>query len=154
MVKLADMAGAEAAFARHEHGELRAGLEQIRRAARTLEHAPLEEIKGRLRSVSEWISYELMPHIAWEGAVIFPEVDEVSATTWPTKLMRFDHIQVNRAAIAVERHVERVTNELTTAEQRRDAYDDLISLATLIEAHLDREEAFVMPLIDRAEVGS
>jgi iron-sulfur cluster repair protein YtfE (RIC family) len=153
MVKLADMAGAEAAFARHEHVELRAGLEQLRRAARTLEHAPRDEIRARFRSVSEWISYELMPHIAWEAAVIFPEVDEVSATTWPTKLMRFDHIQINRAVIAVERDVDRISNEITTAEQRRDAYDHLISLSTLIEAHLDREEAFLMPLIDREDAG-
>jgi iron-sulfur cluster repair protein YtfE (RIC family) len=148
MVKLADVAGAEAAFARHEHAELRTGLEHLRRAARTIDHAPIDDVKARLRPVCEWLSYELMPHVAWEGAVIFPEVEEISATAWPTRLMRFDHIQINRAVIALERAVDRIVHDVTTADERRDTYDGLISLATLIESHLDREETFLIPLID------
>jgi hypothetical protein len=62
--------------------------------------------------------------------------------------MRFDHIQINRAVIALERAVDRIVHDVTTADERRDTYDGLISLATLIESHLDREETFLIPLID------
>lgn len=149
MVELADVAGAEFAFARHEHAELRAGLDQMHTAARTLTGLQIGDASGRLRPVCEWLSEELLPHVAWEGAVIFPEVDELSASTWPTRLMRFDHIQINRAAVLVERDIEGICIGETTGEERRDAYDHLITLEALIRAHLEREETFLMPVLDR-----
>jgi hemerythrin-like domain-containing protein len=148
MVELADVVGAETAFTRHEHVELRAGLDMIHRAARALIELTAEDAKSRLRAVCSYVSDELMPHVAWEGAVIFPEVDQLSATTWPTRLMRFDHVQINRAALAVENDVERICQGGSTALGRLDAYDDLVTLEALIRAHLEREDAFVMPILD------
>ncbi|HEY7023583.1 MAG TPA: hemerythrin domain-containing protein [Candidatus Limnocylindrales bacterium] len=148
MVELADVAGAETAFARHEHKELRASLDRMHSAARALVEIPINSSIKRLAPVCAFLTDELMPHVAWEGSVIFPEVEELSATTWPTRLMRFDHIQINRAAIAVERDVERICRMETTSDERRNAYDHLIELEALIRAHLEREEAFLMPILD------
>jgi iron-sulfur cluster repair protein YtfE (RIC family) len=148
MVEMADVAGAEFAFARHEHTELRAGLDQMHAAARTLTGLPVADAAGRLRPVCQWLSEELLPHVAWEGAVIFPEIDEISASTWPTRLMRFDHIQIHRTALLVERDIERICIGETTGEDRRDAYDHLIALEALIRAHLEREETFLIPVLD------
>lgn len=148
MVELADVVGAETAFTRHEHIELRAGLDMMHRAARALIEVTATDAMSRLRPVCNYVTDELMPHVAWEGAVIFPEVDQISATTWPTRLMRFDHAQINRAALVVENDVGRVCQGQTTALERLDAYDHLLTLETLIRAHLEREDAFVMPILD------
>src|SRR4051794_25619298 len=150
MVELADVAGAELAFARHEHAELRAGLDQVHRAARTLDQAPATDATARLRPICRWLTDELMPHIAWETAVVFSEVDEASATGWPTSLMRFDHAQIDRAALVVEKDVERLCRNEATTDERREAYDHLVTLESLVRAHLEREEAFVMPILDGA----
>lgn len=148
MVELAAVAGAEGAYARHEHAELRAGLAHVHEAARALIRVPTGDAVRRLKPVCAFLTDELMPHVAWEGSVIFPEVEELSLTTWPTRLMRFDHIQINRAAVRVEKDIERICGVETSSEERRDAYDDLIVLETLIRAHLEREEMFVMPILE------
>jgi len=148
MVEMADVVGAEFTFERHEHAELRSGLDQMHAAARALVGLPPHDAVVRLRPICAWLSAELMPHVAWEGTVIFPEVDHLSATTWPTRLMRFDHIQINRAALLVERDIERLCRVETSAEDRRDAYDHLIALEALIRSHLEREETFLIPILD------
>ena len=148
MVELADVAGAEYSFARHEHLELRPGLDKMHAAARTLVQLTASDSARRLKPICAWLTDVLMPHVAWEGAVIFPEIDEMSATTLPTRLMRFDHSQINRAALLVEKDVDDICRGDTTADERRDAYDHLIRLETLIRAHLDREEEFLLPILN------
>lgn len=148
MVELSDVAGAEYQFARHEHDELRAGLDEMHFAARAILQTTFADGARRIGPVCGWLTGVLMPHIAWEGAVIFPEIDEVSTSTWPTRLMRFDHLQINRAALVVEKDIERICNGQPTPDERRDAYDRLVGLETLIRAHLEREETFALPILD------
>ena len=148
MVELADVAGAEYSFARHEHAELRIGLDQMHSAARAIVEMSAADSARRIRPVCAWLTDVLMPHVAWEGAVIFPEIDELSATTLPTRLMRFDHIQINRAALLVEKDFEHICRGDPIPDGRRDAYDHLVGLETLIRAHLEREEAFLLPILD------
>ena len=148
MVELADVAGAEYAFARHENTELRAGLDQMHSVARAIAQGTAADAARRIRPVCGWLTDVLMPHVAWEGSVIFPEIDDISTTTWPTMLMRFDHTQINREALLVEKDVERLYGIKPTTDERRDAYDHLIALEALIRAHLEREEAFLLPILN------
>lgn len=148
MVELADIAGAEYSFARHEHAELRIGLDQMHSAARAIVEMNATDGARRIRPVCTWLTDVLMPHVAWEGAVIFPEIDQLSTTTWPTTLMRFDHFQIHRGSLVVEKDIDRVCGDDATADERRDAYDHLIALEAIIRAHLEREEAFLLPILD------
>jgi hypothetical protein len=144
MVELADVAGAEYAFARHEHAELRDGLDHMHSVARLIGWGTV--VGSRLGPVSTWLEGVFLPHVAWEGAVIFPEIEELTSSTWPTTVMRFDHAQISRSARLVERDLD-LLGDAATMDQRRDAYEHLIALETLIRAHLEREDAFLLPIL-------
>ena len=148
MVEFADVAGAEGAYERHEHAELRAGLDQVHAAARAAARATLVDVAQRLGPVEAWLTNILLPHVAWEGAVIFPEVDDMARNVWPTSVMRFDHMQIERAARDVEKDIIHLTGRLPTADERNDLYDDLIGLEVIVRSHLEREEQFLLPILD------
>lgn len=148
MVELFDVAGAEYAFARHEHAELRAGLDHMNATARAIAQLSTDECAARVRPVCAWLTEVLLPHVAWEGTVIFPEIDELSATTWPTRLMRFEHSQINRRVVALDKHVDRLCGTAPSADERLELHDQLIAIEALIRAHLEREEAFLLPYLN------
>jgi hemerythrin-like domain-containing protein len=148
MVELADVAGAEYAFARHEHMELRTGLDQMHSAARAFTRMTDADGARLIGPLRDWLANVLLPHFAWEGTVIFPEIDELSTTTWPTRLMRFDHVQISRAARLAEVNIDHICMGEATSEERHDVHDMLVGLETLIRSHLEREDAFLLPILD------
>jgi hemerythrin-like domain-containing protein len=148
MAEFADVVGAEAVFARHEHDELRDGLDQLMVAARAVMSTACPDIAPRVRPIEVWLTKVLIPHVVWERAVIFPEVDDLSGNVWPTAVMAFDHMQIERAARVIEREVVDLSGRTATSDDRAQVYEHVIGLEALIRAHLEREDEFLLPILD------
>ena len=102
MAELAEVAGAELKFATHEHQELRAGLQQIHDAADALGWTSNQHAAEAIRRVHYWVQTVLVPHAAWEDAVVYPEIERRTGTDWSVKQARYEHYQIERIAGASE----------------------------------------------------
>ncbi len=152
MTRTAFASHATRAFAEHEHVELRPGIDQIREAAIALGEGPRPEAVEQVRHACRWIDLVLTPHMAWEEGWLYPQLDELAGTDWATRSIRFDHRQIARLAGRVrDRLVELGHADLDHA---RVVERDLLALGTMLDAHLEREERFLLPLLDGEAVGA
>ncbi|HET7169233.1 MAG TPA: hemerythrin domain-containing protein [Candidatus Limnocylindrales bacterium] len=152
MTRTALASHAMRAFAEHEHVEIRPGIDQIREAAIALSEGPRPEAVERVRHVCRWIDLVLAPHMAWEEGWLYPQLDELAGTDWATRSIRFDHRQIARLAGRVrDRLVElgRADGPHTRIVER-----DLFALEAMLDAHLEREERYLLPLLDGERVGA
>ena len=99
MVEMADIVGAEYSFAKHEHRELRGGLDDIHDAATVLGWSSNQQAAAAIGRVRNWIQTVLVPHAAWEDAVVYPEIERRTHTEWSVKQARYEHFQIERAAV-------------------------------------------------------
>jgi hemerythrin-like domain-containing protein len=146
MVEMADVVGAEYKFATHEHRELRAGAGQIHEAADALGWTSNQHAADLIRGVRNWVQTVLVPHAAWEDAVVYPEIERRTGTEWSVKQARYEHYQIERAASQLTPDIEALDGPLThndTCEIR----GHLLALEALLTAHIEREERFLFPLI-------
>lgn len=137
---------ATVAFTQHEHLDLRPGLDHLHDLALRAAHLPTTELSLGVHGVLDWANRILAPHAAWEDAWLYPDIDRRAATSWATRTMRFEHHQIRRLVDALRaQHLELVA---------RDGVHDpaavtaaLVALETLIRAHMEREERFLIPLL-------
>jgi iron-sulfur cluster repair protein YtfE (RIC family) len=135
-------------FAEHEHEELARGIERIHEVVADLPSISVDRIAGRVDGVIRWLDETLQPHMSWEDTWLFPQIDERAQTPWATKLVRFDHRQIVRQAQHLAMHRRALVggpSHEATAEIRT----DLIGLEALLRANLEREEEFLLPLLDQ-----
>lgn len=131
-------------FAAHEHQELRRGIDRIHAVG------ALRGTKGELSvavlDVLHWVEEVLKPHAQWEDRWLYPEIDERAGTPWATKLMTYEHQQILDAAhaLAAARTALRTGADLEMIEARA----RIFALEALIRAHMQREERFLIPLLD------
>lgn len=142
---------AERAFAEHEHRDLSAGIERIRSAAADIGSVPPGDSSIAVLNILEWVHRFLEPHAAWEDRWLYPELDRRAGSEWATKLMTFEHDQILRIARQLETDRRQVAHEHGGAlvkELRR----GLFSLEALLSAHIEREERFLLPLLEEDAV--
>ena len=135
------------AFAEHEHAELRPGIDRIREAAAALGGGPLPPAVDHVRMVSAWIDGVLRPHMAWEESWLYPQLDQRTGTDWATRSIRFDHQQIcQRAEHVRDRLVDlgHAPDPTTVRAVERDLY----ALEAMLDGHLEREERFLLPILD------
>ena len=147
MVEMADVVGSELTFARHEHQELRAGLDQIHAAANSLGWTSNEQSATAIWRIRDWFQTVLVPHAAWEDAVVYPQIEQRTHTEWSVKQMRYEHYQIERAAAALTDDIE-VLHGPITHDRACEIRGHLLGLEALLRAHLEREELFLMPVLD------
>lgn len=140
------VADAERSFAEHEHRELIAGINEIDAAAGLVGWTTPANLLDEVRRVRDWYAAVLRPHATWEESVLYPEIDSRAGTEWATKLMRFEHQQISRGAAQLERDLEAL-QAVMTHEQACALRAHLTSLAALLRAHIEREDAFLLPLL-------
>jgi len=133
-------------FADHEHRELARGLEQIHDVACAIAGSATIDLSAHLLQLLAWVDGALEPHLQWEDTWLDPEIDARLGTPWATRAARFDHQQI-RAMIA------RVRADRTTLHDAGGAGHDelrchLFGLEALLRAHIEREERFLLPLLD------
>jgi hemerythrin-like domain-containing protein len=140
---------AEHAFAEHEHRDLAPGIERIHAVARAVGSSAPSDWSRAVLDVIDWVETVLRPHAAWEDAWLYPAIAGRAGSPWATKLMTFEHQQILEVARKLE--ADRV---LLRPEPGRDEILDmqghLFALEALLRAHIEREERFLVPLLETA----
>jgi hemerythrin-like domain-containing protein len=140
--------GAEAvwAYAEHEHRDLVRGINRMHDVACSIGRRPTPELSVQLLDVLRWVDDTLEPHVSWEEAWLYPEIDARIGSAWATLAARFDHHQIREMVtrLRADQHA------LGTSEQG-DRHAELrchvFGLEALVRAHIEREERFLIPLL-------
>lgn len=138
---------AERSFIDHEHRDLRPGIDRIHDVARAVGTIAAPDLSIVLLDVLDWVDKVVEPHAAWEDAWLYPEFDRRAGTPWATRLMRFEHHQINEAASRLEADREGLRHE-PNHDQACELVAHLVALETLLRAHIEREDRFLSPLLD------
>lgn len=148
MVVTFRMTAADFAFARYEHAQLKAELDDIRTAADTVGRLSALDAANAVSRVRVWLATTLGPHAAWEDLVVYPEIDRATATTWATKLLRFEHRQIEDMGPVLEHDIELLRTGPVTHELVCDIRAHLLTLESLLRAHIRKEDELLQPEID------
>jgi hemerythrin-like domain-containing protein len=135
------------AFAEHEHRDLDRGLNRIHDVACEVNSWVPLELSTHLLGILDWVQHALEPHIAWEETWLYPELDLRAGTQWTTRSARFDHQQI-RDMVARIRDDQHGLREQGARDRLPEVRCHLFSLEALIRAHVEREERFLIPLLD------
>jgi hemerythrin-like domain-containing protein len=140
------------AFAEHEHRDLERGINRLHDVACEVGQRATPELSVDVISILSWVRDTLEPHIAWEDAWLYPEIEARLGTPWATRAARFDHQQIREMA-------EHLNDDQARLGARVEGNDQagtrchLFSLEALLRAHLEREERFLIPLLTEAASG-
>jgi iron-sulfur cluster repair protein YtfE (RIC family) len=144
----ADEARAVWAFAEHEHRDLARGINRIHDVACMVGQLPRPELSARVLDVLHWLDGTLGPHIAWEDGWLFPEIDARTGTRTATRSARFEHQQIREVIARLRTDHDRLDRPGGPGEKNAETLSDLVGLEALIRAHLQREEVFLIPLLE------
>ena len=133
-------------FADHEHRELTRGLQQIHDVACAIAGSATVDVSIHVLDLLRWIDGTLEPHLQWEDRWLDPEIDARLGSPWATRAARFDHQQIRSM-------IERVRADRTALRDAGAAGHDelrchLFGLEAMLRAHIEREERFLLPLLD------
>jgi hypothetical protein len=134
-------------FVDHEHDELAAGMDRLHEVAWELPSLAAPQRTTKLRLVLHWIEEMLRPHMAWEETWLFPRIDDRAETRWATHLVRFDHRQIAQQADRLGVHRAELERG-PTGDAVTQVRCDLFGLEALLRANLEREETFMLPLLE------
>ena len=98
MADVKQMSASVWAFTEHEHLDLVRGINRIHEIACEAGSMPRLELSVDLLDVLHWVDGTLEPHIAWEEAWLYPEIDARTDSPWATRAARFDHRQIRGVA--------------------------------------------------------
>jgi hemerythrin-like domain-containing protein len=135
------------AFAEHEHRDLARGINQVHDLACEIGRTSASDLSAALLRVLGWMDSTLAPHIAWEETWLYPEIDQRLGTPWATRAATFDHQQV-RVMLARLRVDQQLLGSRDRGDQLSEIRCHLFSVEALLRAHIDREERFLIPLLD------
>ena len=77
---------------RDEHKELIPHIEKIVEIANSIPEAPLEQIRGGVKEVHEFLAYHLIPHAQAEDAALYPAVQRALGSQDATRTMTRDQM--------------------------------------------------------------
>jgi iron-sulfur cluster repair protein YtfE (RIC family) len=135
-------------FVDHEHHELAGGIDRIHDVACELPSLSVPAMASRIERVLHWVDDTLRPHMAWEESSLFAAIDDRAQTRWATRLVRFDHRQIRQQAERLRTHRSGLQHG-PSAETIVELRCDLFALEALLRANLEREETFLLPLLER-----
>jgi hemerythrin-like domain-containing protein len=132
------------AYIEHEHRDLVRGINRIHEVACEVGQRATPDVSADVLGVLRWFETTLEPHMAWEEAMLYPEIDRRAGTPWATRAARFDHQQI-REVVAGLRLGHRELADRRTVDPQADVRCRLYGLETLLRAHVEREERFLIP---------
>lgn len=141
------VAEGEGRFAAQEHRDLAVGLAHIGETIERSCDLTSTELWARLHRALGWLERELKPHLTWEDVWLYPQLDDLAGTSWATKLPRFEHRQIEAVIAALESDSERWLGR-ATARTDAEVVAHLSAIRALIAAHMEREERFLLPLLE------
>src|SRR5450432_2790553 len=125
------------AFEEHEHLDLVRGINRIHDIACQIGRLPTPELSLRLGDILGWLDGTLEPHIGWEEAWLYPEIEVRIGSPWATTAARFDHQQIRAMTSRI-----RLDQPLLASREGTDPAEircHLFSLEALLRAHIERE---------------
>ena len=99
-----------------------------------------------IHKVLHWVEADLKPHMAWEEHWLFPVIDRRTRTQWATRYARFDHQQITEQAERLDAHSAAGSHFPSRDAVRLIA--DLSGLEMLLRTTVEREERFLLPLLE------
>lgn len=135
------------AFEEHEHRDLVRGINRIHDVACEIGRRPTPQLSVDVLDVLHWLDGTLEPHVAWEEAWLYPEIDARTGTSWATRAARFDHQQVREMAARL-RADQHLLGAGGGGDHQAEARCHLFGLEALLRAHIEREERLLIPLLD------
>jgi iron-sulfur cluster repair protein YtfE (RIC family) len=147
MTEIAHSLAPERAFAGIEHRDLAPGLARVRSLAARVGRRAAPELAHDLHAVVRWFADVVEPHMAWEEAWLYPELDRLAGTTWATRVPRFEHGILTDMVSRLDRDGTLVVHQ-PTPEQAAELAAHLIALEALLRAHIEVEERILLPLLD------
>ena len=146
MTPIAAAPGAVWAFAEHEHLDLTRGLNRIHDTACEVQGWVAPELPTHVLGILDWVEHVLAPHLSWEEAWLFPEIDERTGTPWATRSARFDHQQIRRMASRIGDD-QAVLQGIDPSAHLAEIKCHLFGLEALLRSHIEREERFLIPIL-------
>lgn len=140
--------GPDYAFTHSEHKDLAMGIDRIHRVADMAGRLPATQVATEVRRLCEWLAAVLEPHMLWENTVLYRAVERVTGCGLPTRLMRFEHRQIQRGINALDGDARIFRDGVVTHEELCDIRSHLLGLEALLRAHIEREELAVLPMLD------
>jgi len=137
----------ERRFIEQEHRELASGIARIEDVAGLSGSLAAPDLSAALRSLLDWLGKSYLPHCDWEDSWLYPELDRIAGTPWATRSMRFDHRQIRELVDRLEVDWELLRHE-PTHRHLVDLRARLYALHALVRSHVEREERFLVPLLD------
>jgi hypothetical protein len=137
----------ERRFIEHEHREMATGIGRIEDVAGLAGSLAAPDLSAALRNVLDWLHRTFLPHCDWEDSWLYPELDRIATTPWATRSMRFDHRQIRELIDRLEIDWELLRHE-PTHRHLGDIRARLYGLHALVRCHVEREERFLVPLLD------
>lgn len=141
--------GAQAVWAYTElqHRDLVRGTNQIHDLAYAIDRLPTSELSVHVLDVLGWLDGALTPHMAWEEAWLYPQIDERAGTPWATHTARIDHQQIREFAAKLRADQQSLGHD-AVGDQRVAMLWHVLGLEALVRAHIEREERFLIPLLE------
>ncbi len=130
---------------RDGHAELREQLEVHLAAVGDLPRASAREAEATMDRVVMFLDDEIRPHATWEEVKLYPLLDAlVGGREGFTATLRREHAIIDRWIEELAVHAGSTAPDATWFARRADR------LFGLIDAHLEEEEAVLLPILDRA----
>ncbi|HET7471814.1 MAG TPA: hemerythrin domain-containing protein [Candidatus Limnocylindrales bacterium] len=133
-------------FADHEHRDLIRGLNRIHDVACGIGFDAAPELSIHVLDVLHWLDEMLEPHLVWEDRWLYPEIDARVGTPWATRPARFDHQQIRSLTERIR--TDRASLRQVPALEHDELRCHLFGLEALLRAHIEREERFLLPILD------
>jgi Hemerythrin HHE cation binding domain len=135
------------AFTEHEHRDLIRGINRIHDVACEIGRRPAFELSAHVLGVLGWLDNALAPHIRWEDGWLYPQIDTLTRTPWATRAARFEHEQIREAATKLRMDAQAL-GMADGLDVQADVRCHLFGLEALLRAHMEREERFLIPLLN------
>jgi hemerythrin-like domain-containing protein len=135
------------AFTEHEHRDLARGLNQIHDVACEIGRRATPNLSVDVLGVLHWLDTTLEPHAAWEEAWLYPQLDTLTGTPWATRSARYDHQQIRDMGARLRADQHNLANGVT-GDDHAEVRCHLFALEALLRSHIDREERFLIPLLN------
>ncbi len=135
------------AFAEHEHRDLARGINRIHEVACDIGSTSTREVSIHVLDLMAWLHDAVESHITWEETWLYPEIDKRLGTPWATRAARFDHQQIREVSTRLRTDQQHLSAGLA-GEHGAETRCHLFGLEALLRAHIEREERFLIPLLD------
>ncbi len=134
------------AFGEHEHRDLARGLDLIHKAGCTVGTGSRIDTVRAVGAVIHWSAATLEPHIEWEEAWLYPQIDALTGTPWATRSAHFDHGQIRGLANRLRLDEALITQGMQPTDVD-EARCHLFAYEALLRTHIDREERLLLPVL-------